>query len=90
MEVEDLPSPPLYVIWIVSSSTFFAFLFNRTRTFKQIAVQCYEYNMIAHVALIMYMAFVGRGEASLFEDSPRRAVNLGAVPMTLILFAWVR
>ena len=46
--------------------------------------------MIAHVALIMYMAFVGRGEASLFEDSPRRAVNLGAVPMTLILFAWVR
>ena len=90
MEVEELPSPPLYVIWIVSSATFFSFLINRSKTFKQIAIQCYEYNMIAHVLLIMYMAFVGRGEASLFEESPRRAVNLGAVPMTMVLFAWVR
>ena len=91
MEVEELPSPPLYVIWIVVSCTFFSFLTSRKKyEFREMAIQCYEYNVIAHVVLIVYMAFVGRGESSLFEPSPQRAVNLAAVPTTVVLVAWVR
>ena len=90
MEVEELPTPPTYMLWAVGTAVFFSLIFKKDVTYREIAVRSYEFNAMAHVVLVLYMASIGKGEVSLFESTERQVVNLGAIPVTVILLVWIR